>query len=74
MTNNSLLIITWDEDDGSEGNQIPTIFYGASVKPGQYSEKITHYNVLRTIEQMYKLKHLGSAASAKPIKDVWKTQ
>jgi len=28
--------------------------------------------VLRTIEQIYKLKHLGNAASAKPIKDVWK--
>ena len=71
MTNNSILIITWDEDDGSESNQIPTIFVGESVKPGQYAEKITHYNVLRTIEQIYKLKHLGSAASAKPIKDVW---
>ncbi len=72
MSNNSILIITWDEDDGSESNQIPTIFVGEQVKPGKYSEKITHYNVLRTIEQMYKLKHLGASASAKPIKDVWK--
>jgi phospholipase C len=72
MTNNSVLIITWDEDDGSESNQIPTIFVGEQVKPGKYSEKITHYNVLRTIEQAYKLKHLGASASAKPIKDIWK--
>jgi len=72
MKNNSILIITWDEDDGSQGNHISTIFYGASVKPGQYSEKITHYSVLRAIEQMYQLKHLGSAANAKPIRDLWK--
>lgn len=72
MTNNSILIITWDEDDGSESNQIPTIFVGEQVKPGKYSEKINHYSVLRTIEQIYKLKHLGASGSAKPIKDAWK--
>ena len=33
-TNNSLLIVTWDEDDYSENNQIPTIFYGADVTTG----------------------------------------
>jgi len=70
-TNNSLLIITWDEDDGSEGNQIPTIFVGPMVKPGQYSEKITHYSVLRTLEAMYKLPYLGNAASAKTITNCW---
>lgn len=74
MTNNSLLIITWDEDDGSKSNQIPTIFAGEPVKPGKYSEKITHYNVLRTIEEIYKLKFLGASASAKPIKDMWKSK
>ncbi len=71
MTHNSLLIITWDEDDGSQNNQIPTIFVGQMVAPGQYSEKITHCNVLRTIESMYGLKALGGAKSAQPIKDVW---
>jgi len=69
--NNSLLIITWDEDDGSEGNQVATIFVGPMVKTGQYSEKINHYNVLRTIEAMYHLKPLGNSASVKPITDVW---
>ena len=34
MTHNSLLIITWDEDDGSANNHIPTIFVGPMVKPG----------------------------------------
>ena len=71
QSNNSLLIVTWDEDDGSEGNRVATIFVGPMVVPGQYSERINHYNVLRTIEAMYGLKPLGSAKGAKPIKDVW---
>jgi phosphatidylinositol-3-phosphatase len=49
---NSLLIITWDEDHGSSGNRIATIFSGPLVRTGNYSETINHYNVLRTIEDM----------------------
>ena len=70
-TNNSLLIVTWDEDDGSEGNRVATIFVGPMVKTGQYSETINHFTVLRTIEAMYGLTPLGSAKTVKPIKDVW---
>jgi acid phosphatase len=70
--NNSLLIVQWDEDDGSTANHIVTIFVGSMVKPGKYSEKINHYNILRTVEDMYALPHLGSSATATPITDVWK--
>jgi acid phosphatase len=70
--NNSLLIIQWDEDDGSAGNHIATIFVGPMVKPGTYSETINHYNILRTLEDMYGLPHLGNSAAAKAITDVWK--
>jgi hypothetical protein len=72
-THNSLLIVTWDEDDSSMSNQIPTIFYGAGVKTGTYSERINHYSVLRTIEDMYGLPYAGAASSATPITDVWST-
>jgi phospholipase C len=72
QTHNSLLIVTWDEDDGSEANQIPTIFVGPMVKLGKYGELINHYNVLRTLEDMYGLPHLGNSSTAKPITDVWK--
>jgi hypothetical protein len=50
MAHNSLLIVTWDEDDTHHGNQIATLFHGPMVKPGVYSNRITHYDVLRTIE------------------------
>lgn len=71
VANNSLLIVTFDEDDNGSRNQIPTVFYGAHVRPGNYSEQINHYNVLSTIEQMYGLPKTGYAASAPPITDIW---
>lgn len=42
-TNNSLLVLTWDEDDHSQNNQIPTIVTGDDIRPGHYSEHVTHY-------------------------------
>lgn len=70
-TNNSLLIVTWDEDDGGSRNQIPTIFYGAHVRPATYTQTISHYNVLSTLEQMYGLPKTGNAANAPPLTDIW---
>jgi phosphatidylinositol-3-phosphatase len=71
QAHNSLLILTFDEDDGSASNQIVTIFVGPMVVVGQYAERINHYNVLRTIEEMYGLAHAGAAATATPITDCW---
>lgn len=75
VANNSLLVVTWDEDDGSSlgggHNRIPTVFYGAHVQPGTYNERISHYNVLSTLEQMYGLPKTGYAVSAPPIADIW---
>jgi acid phosphatase len=41
------------------------------VAAGTYSEKITHYTVLRTIESAYGLAAIGGAASVSPVTDVW---
>jgi phosphatidylinositol-3-phosphatase len=70
-THNSLLIVTFDEDNRLALNQIFTVFVGAHVKTGSYSEKINHYNVLRTIEGAYGLPGINGAASLSPITDVW---
>jgi phosphatidylinositol-3-phosphatase len=70
-THNSLLVVTWDEDDNGAGNQVPTIFVGQQVRPGSYAEQINHYGVLRTLEDAYGLPHAGASASAAPITDVW---
>jgi acid phosphatase len=69
----SLLIVTWDEDDYSQANRIPTIIVGAAVKPGHYTERIDHDTVLRTLETAYGLAPLGAAASTGPITDCWRT-
>lgn len=69
----SLLILTWDEDDGSASNHIATIIVGQRVRPGVYRQRITHYNVLRTIEQAYHLRAIGHARSAAPIRAIWRS-
>lgn len=68
---NSLLIVTWDEDDDSANNRIPTIFIGPMVKNGVYAQRIDHYGVLRTLLEMYGLAPLGKSAGAAPIDYVW---
>ncbi len=70
-THNSLLILTFDEDDRSMNNQIATVFVGPMVAAGQYGERINHYNILRTVEDMYGLAYAGASATAKPITDCW---
>jgi hypothetical protein len=71
---NSLLILTFDESaHGKAGvsnpaagapedrNRIVTILAGAHIKPGDYAEGagVTHVNLLRTLEAMYKLNPSG---------------
>jgi len=88
-THNSLLILTFDENDDKRAyqgltnplvtpdtckvakvdreycldlqNRIITIFAGAHIIPGDYPEGkgITHVNILRTIEAMYRLPKAG---------------
>jgi phosphatidylinositol-3-phosphatase len=72
MTHDSLLIVTWDEDDSGHSNHIATIFVGQQVRPGRYGKPIDHYNVLRTLEQAYGLPHRSQAARHYPITWVWR--
>ncbi|MEW9701229.1 alkaline phosphatase family protein [Paenibacillus sp. SI8] len=70
-SHNSLFILTWDEDDSSKKNHIPTLFVGPMVKTGQFDQPITHMNVLRTLEDMYQLPHAGKSGDAQAIKGIW---
>jgi phosphatidylinositol-3-phosphatase len=71
-THDSLLVVTFDEDEGGSANHIPTMVVGAGVRPGTSSDqRIDHYSVLRTIEDMYGLPPLGRAAAAAPITGIW---
>ena len=68
---NSLLIVTWDEDNKKGDNRIATLLVGPMVQAGRYDQRITHYNVLRTIEDLYGLPHAGASAEAIPISQIW---
>ena len=71
-SHNSLLILTWDEDDSTtSANQIPTLFVGAHVRAATFSEHIDHYSVLRSLEDMFGLSAIGGAVNATPITDSW---
>jgi hypothetical protein len=73
-SHNSLFVLTFDEDGGNTAtNQIPTIFVGPMVQPGDYGARIDHYKVLRTLEDMYGLLPTGKAANAEPITGIWKS-
>jgi acid phosphatase len=71
QSNNSVLIVTWDEDDYTENNQVPTILVGQPVKPGNYSENVNHYNLLATLEQIYGVNEVGNSSGAATISDIW---
>ncbi|MGE5452241.1 MAG: alkaline phosphatase family protein [Acidobacteriota bacterium] len=59
QTHNSLLILTFDEDGSTDArlgdpyqsgtHTIPTVFYGAGIKPRVYDQPIDHLNVLSTV-------------------------
>jgi acid phosphatase len=70
-THDSLLIVTFDEDDGSADNHIPALLVGPMVRPGRTVQRVDHYGLLRTIEDMYGLPPLGEAASARPLTGIW---
>ncbi len=71
QTHNSLLIVTFDEDDGTEGNRIATLFVGPMVRKGVYAQRIDHYSVLRTVLDLYALPALGNSAHAATIDYIW---
>lgn len=72
MKHHSLLIVTWDEDDGSATNHVPTIFVGPMVRVGTSAQRLNHFNLLRTLEAFYQLAPIGGARQVAPVEGAWK--
>lgn len=70
-THNSILILTFDEDQFTAKNHMLTLFAGAGILPGEYSETINHYSVLHTLEDIYEIQAEDSTREL-PIIDIWK--
>jgi len=68
-SNNTVIFLTWDEDDRLEGNHIYSVILGGNVKPGyKDATAYTHYSVARTLEDNWGLPTLGrSDATAAPF-------
>jgi len=55
------------------GGQVPAIVVSSLVRPDSFSTAaLSHYSLLRTIEDVWKLPHLGRSAFAHPITGIWR--
>jgi acid phosphatase len=68
---NSLLQIVWDEDDGTQNNQIPALMIAKNVTPGFRSAiQYDHYSLLKTVEAAWGLSPLtANDGNAIPMSD-----
>ena len=78
MHQRTLLVVTWDEggEEDYHHNQILTIFLGDVVTPGRYDSNLTHYSLLRAIEDNFGLEPLADGdrhAAAIPTR-VWRNR
>jgi hypothetical protein len=67
-----LVAVTWDEDDGSSGNHVLTVFAGSAARSGVSSNvAYNHYSLLRTIEDAFGLPtQTANDANAQPMTDL----
>jgi acid phosphatase len=70
-SHDSLLVLTWDEDDESAGNHILTVVVGQGVRARVWSQRIDHYGVLATLCALYGVPAPGQAATAAPVVGLW---
>ena len=72
------VIVTFDEPHGRdtiEKGRLATLVLGPLVRPGARSGTMyTHYGLLRTIEDAWRLPHLGKARTAAPIRGIWRLE
>lgn len=69
--NNSLFILTFDEDNFTANNRITTLFIGEKIKSGYYDSPISHITILRTIEKMFSLPPAGIDSANSAIDECW---
>jgi len=69
-TQQSLLVVTFDEGDSSD-NVVACVFAGPAARRGAVSNTpYSHYSLLRTIEDGLGLPPLGESAAAAPMTDL----
>ena len=67
-SNNGVLFITWDEDDGSANNRVLTLVVTQHQKGHRVSNLPYHYSLLASVEDLLGVARLGGqAAGAKAM-------
>jgi phosphatidylinositol-3-phosphatase len=61
---NTVIFITWDENDGASGNRVPCIVISPFTHGVRDGTGYTHYSLLRTTEALLGLPLLSNARSA----------
>ena len=76
MDQRTLLMIVWDEGKGDDmrSNRALAMLLGPMVARGRYSARLTHYSLLRTIEDNFGLLPVADGdATASPVpEEVWR--
>ncbi len=69
----TLILITFDEDAGTEENHIYTVMLGSMIKPGTViKERHDFYDVMKLIEDNFSLGNLGRGdRKAVAIRGLW---
>lgn len=67
-----IFVVTDEPADSNPSAPIPALALGPLVKPGsRFSARTSHYGLLRTIEDAWRLPRLGQSARVKPITGIW---
>jgi phosphatidylinositol-3-phosphatase len=69
-SSNGVLIITWDEDDGSQDNRVLTLVVAPHRTHEVSSRPYTHYSLLASVEDLLGVGRLANAAQATPMSDL----
>jgi len=72
-----VVFVIFDEGRGSQpgapGGRIAAMAVGPTVKPGSRAPgHLTHYSLLRTIEDAFRLPRLGQSLRAVPVRGIWR--
>ena len=72
-----VVFVIFDEGKGSQpglpGGRVPALAVGPTVRRGALNRaRLDHYNLLRTIEDAFRLPRLGQSVKAKPITGIWR--
>ena len=68
-----LIIVVWDEGSDTNPLHVGAALIGPQVRPGILTRRLSHYSLLRTLEDGFGIsRHLAHAARARAITGIWR--